>query len=321
VAHVVLSRPAQTHLGPPNPATQAPPERATSCPLCGSAARRVLATRDRNFRVSQDTFVYRRCLACDALFLTNPPARPGDYYPAAYFPLHTGADLDRHFAPERYKIDLVRRFVTGSRLLEIGTGSGGFLHRARAAGLEAHAIEQDPAAAEWIRRNLGATVHVSDSPVDAIAGLGDFDVVALWHSLEHLDDPWGVLSAIAPHVAAGGVLVIATPNPAAFQLRVLGARWTHLDAPRHTVLIPAASLRRRLAGLGLDQEYISTTEGGGTGWNRYGWQVSLRNLTDRPRLSAALRRGGRIAELALRPVERSGLRGSTYTAVFRRPAP
>ena len=61
----------------------------------------------------------------------------------------------------------------------------------------------------------------------------------MFQIIEHLIDPWDTLQAAAESLLPGGVLVVATPNPGAFQFRFLRGRWTHVDAPRHTALIPS----------------------------------------------------------------------------------
>ena len=87
---------------------------------------------------------------------------------------------------------------------------------------------------------------------------GPFDVVAMWQVIEHLPNPREVLAAAAGSLAPGGVVVIATPNPAAFQFRVFGPRWTHLDAPRHLFLISAPTLSGVGRELGLETALLTT---------------------------------------------------------------
>lgn len=251
------------------------------------------------------------------MFLADPPTNLDDYYPPAYYALAEADDLDTRFAAERYKVALVRHFQPRGRLLEIGTGTGGFLYLAAQAGFAVEAIEQDQRAADWVARRIGCPVTVSTSPAHAVQGLGTFDVVSLWHSLEHMDEPWVVVDALCESLRPNGIIVIATPNPDAVQFRVLRSRWAHVDAPRHSVLIPIPALEGRLRMHGLRREVRTTTDEGGTGWNRFGWQVSLREMTERRAASVFLRRLGRVVHLVMRPIEQTGTRGSTYTLVFR----
>ena len=45
-----------------------------------------------------------------------------------------------------------------------------------------------------------------------LADAGPFDTVLCLDVLEHLVDPWGVVRALDPHIAAGGALVVSVPN-------------------------------------------------------------------------------------------------------------
>jgi SAM-dependent methyltransferase len=60
-----------------------------------------------------------------------------------------------------------------------------------------------------------------------------WDVIALFHMLEHVPDPGAHLRSAHRLLAAGGHLVVAVPNFASLQRRIFGLRWNGLDVPRH----------------------------------------------------------------------------------------
>lgn len=136
------------------------------------------------------------------------------------------------------------------RLLEVGSGSGRFLHRMHAAGWEVQGTDFDPAVAERVRRRYGLRVDVGDLvalryPADA------FDAVALSQVLEHVHDPIALLRECARLLRAGGRLVLSTPNAAGLAHRRYGRNWRGLEPPRHLHLFTPAALERcaGLAGL------------------------------------------------------------------------
>ena len=289
------------------------------CPLCDGATAPAFVTRDRNRAISDEAFEYRRCLACGVLYLRNVPADLGRFYPSEYFARPTMAQL-RAFArgSERYRSEILTRHAGGGRLAEIGPGDGIFAVQALDAGFEVTGIEMDPAACEHLRATLGIAVVQSAAPEDALGALAPLRVVAAWHVLEHVPDPWALVDAAARALEPGGVLIVATPNPQAFGLRVLGGRWPHIDAPRHLFLIPHATLVDHARGQGLDPVALTHTDAGGLHWNAFGWHYALRRPGIPPLLDHATRLAGRAVAGALAPIERRGMRGAAYTVVLRK---
>jgi 2-polyprenyl-3-methyl-5-hydroxy-6-metoxy-1,4-benzoquinol methylase len=294
---------------------------ATACGACGAAMHALFATRDYNRRVSDEAFRYARCPRCGLISLENVPRDLGRFYVQDYHAVPAdAAAVEGAAARETYKIELVTRFARGGRLLEIGPSWGAFCLLARRAGFAVEAIEQDPRCRAFLESQIGVrAVHGADE-LDALARAGTPDVVALWHVFEHLRDPWRLLEGVASRLAPGGVLVIATPNPDAWQFRVFGRRWTHVDAPRHLHLVPAALLRERARSLGLEQLACTTTDTGGVGWDAFGWGWSLASFAPAGLARRAVRFGGRLLAPLAAPIERREGAGSAYTAVFRKAA-
>lgn len=289
------------------------------CPLCDGLSAVAFVTRDRNRAIAEDRFAYRRCQDCGVLYLDNPPADLGRFYPSDYFARPTLERLRAIGAgSEAYRIEILRRHVADGRLAEVGPGDGIFAVQALDAGFEVSAIEMDPAACEHLRAMLGIEVVQSGAPQDALAALAPLRAVAAWHVIEHVPDPWAVVDAAAAALEPGGVLVVATPNPSAFGLRVLGARWPHVDAPRHLFLIPHETLTEHGRGVGLEPVELTHADPGGRHWNAFAWHYALRRPGIAPLADHAARLAGRAIAGALAPLERRGMRGAAYTLVLRK---
>ena len=127
-----------------------------------------------------------------------------------------------------------------------------------------------------------------------------------------------MIQALTQKLSRGGIIIIATPNPAAFQLKLFRSRWTHIDAPRHVMLIPMSVLRRRLHEMGLEEVLVTARDQDSVGLNNFGWQHSLKNLATRTSTQTALMFAGKILTRLFHPIETTGSRGSCYTAVFRK---
>jgi 2-polyprenyl-3-methyl-5-hydroxy-6-metoxy-1,4-benzoquinol methylase len=279
----------------------------------------ILRTKDYNRRSSREVFDYFRCPGCKTIFLFPLPANLPDYYPPEYHSMPSSIEqLKARAEGECYKIDIVRRFVSGGRLLEIGPSHGSFAFLAKQAGFEVEAIEMDLRCCRFLEDVVGVrAIHHSD-PAMALATAMPYDVVALWHVIEHLPDPRAVLGAISRKMLPGGILVIAAPNPSSFQFRVLGRYWTHIDAPRHTALIPAPVLSGFLGKSGLRTLMTTTTDAGSLGWNDFGWRESLSNLVPSRPAKTVLNIIGHAMAVALHRTERHEGLGSAYTIVFQK---
>jgi 2-polyprenyl-3-methyl-5-hydroxy-6-metoxy-1,4-benzoquinol methylase len=289
------------------------------CPYCQSVATPVLRTKDYNQRITNDAFTYCRCGACGLLFLAPLPDDLGQYYPGTYYAIQPAIeDLRRIARRHRYQIDLVRKYVSGGRLLDIGPGQGIFAHLAKEAGFTVETIEMDEGCCAQLRDVLGVGAIQSDDPAAVLPSLAPQQVITMWHVVEHLPDPWLTLQRAADNLAPGGILLVAAPNPRSLQFRLFGPRWVHLDAPRHVQLIPVPLLVRHLAKLGLRPELVTANDQGGRMLNVYGWRASLLNLsTRRGYRAAAWRLGWLIGHLAGFGDGRFWP-GTTYTAIFRK---
>lgn len=290
-----------------------------ACPRCWRQSPLHFSVSDLNRRITAVIFDYYRCQDCAIVFLWPLPDDLGRYYPDDYY--HIPATLEQ-LAPiaelERYKIEIVQRFAAAGRLLEIGPAYGSFTYLAKQAGFEVEAIEMDETCCRFMNDVIGIrAIHSLDTEA-ALRGSKPYDVIALWHVIEHLPDPWATLRLIAQLLQPGGLLVVAAPNPDAFQFRILGRFWTHVDAPRHIELIPSRVLSEYAQRLGLNSLLVTTTDEGSLGWNVFGWEMSLANFSGNRYVKRGLRLIGNLVSSILAPLERADGRGSAYTAVFRK---
>jgi SAM-dependent methyltransferase len=289
---------------------------AAPCPLCGGPSSIAFAATDRNRAITNERFSYHRCDLCEALFLAPVPADLARFYPSSYYGLPQADALDELARSERHKVDLLQRYITPGRLVEIGAGFGAFARAARNAGFDVTAIEMDQRSVDYLQTVVGVHAINSSHPEEALRTLPPSRAIVMWHSIEHLPQPWQVLERAAANLEPGGVLVVATPNPQALQFRLLGSRWAHVDAPRHLFLLPASALAARVRELGLRRVSITTSDPAGRHWNRFGWEYGLRRHPAARPSTRTTRMLSLLLTQTLRPIEARGLNGTAYTAVF-----
>ncbi len=291
----------------------------TACPQCGGAATLLFEASDMNRCITEEKFPYYRCDACTLVFLQPLPADLGRYYPTNYHEIPASLDdlLRGSQRTEGYKLDAIGSQGHGRRLLEIGPSFGKFAALAKQSGFEVEAIEMDPDCCRFLEQVVGIQAHLARDVGPALGKLGQFDVIALWHSLEHLPDPWLVLDALPEHLARDGLLAIATPNPGSLQFRVFGKRWIHLDAPRHVNLIPPGLLEQRLARQGMRRLHFSSEDQGARECNLLGWIASVKTSIPRSHRHRLVSFAWRLTIPLSRLIERDPY-GAAYTAVFSR---
>jgi SAM-dependent methyltransferase len=197
-----------------------------------------------------------RCAICGLVYLCPRPASSAlhAFYPDAYYPLEaTPPAQARAVAAGLFR--RVQAWVQGQgrgtvRLLDVGCGTGVFLDLAQQAGWHVRGIEPGVAACAYARARFGLEVHcatLESAPLPPES----FDVVTMWHVLEHLPHPLGGLRRVHQALASGGLLLIGVPNFASLEARLFGRRWYSLDAPRHLYHFTPATLSAIVSAAGL----------------------------------------------------------------------
>ena len=139
----------------------------------------------------------------------------------------------------KVKLALGQRSV--GRLLDIGCGVGDFLVAVKQRGFDVVGVEPSPDA-----RAIAAT-RLGFAPLDpsALSTLSDasFDVITMWHVLEHVDDLKTEIAELSRLLKPDGSLIIALPNFKSFDASYYQEAWAAWDVPRHLNHFSPASIR------------------------------------------------------------------------------
>ncbi len=214
----------------------------TSCPVCGSTDIKKVFDAADHFS-SGEVFPVCDCRECGFRFTNNFPSEDtiGKYYNSPDYISHSDSNkglinklyhLMRRYMLTR-KMNLVNRYVDGQnrRLLDIGCGTGYFLQAAKERGFTVAGIEKNDLARTHAITHFGLDVKDEKSFFD-IADTS-FNVITLWHVLEHLEKLNESLEKINGILTPDGTVVIALPNHHAYDARVYGKQWAAYDVPRH----------------------------------------------------------------------------------------
>ena len=231
------------------------------CPMCGGTQMAA------EFQ-SKAGYDIVRCRDCRLVFTDARTAPP----PSALYPPFEQSDTAAQrgarsalslFTLQRAK--LVEAAKASGRLLDYGAGAGGFARFMAGRGFEAVGLEP---------YSLGTTLEETNlrlvrAPLSSVkASLGKFDVITMWHVLEHLERPVELLTDLRSMLAPGGVLVVSVPNFSSWQAEVFRGGWFHLDPPRHLVQFEPSTLEDclRRAGFSVTQNVPFLPEYGTSGW-------------------------------------------------------
>ena len=142
-------------------------------------------------------------------------------------------------------------------MLDVGCATGSFLDCMRKRGnWQISGVEVNQEAARYARERFSLDVFAGEL-LEANCPAHHFDVVTLWHVLEHLHSPLDTLMEISRILKDDGALFLSVPNSDSYDARVFGDCWIGLDPPRHLYTFSAKTLKRLLAEAGF--ETIDTT--------------------------------------------------------------
>jgi 2-polyprenyl-3-methyl-5-hydroxy-6-metoxy-1,4-benzoquinol methylase len=114
------------------------------------------------------------------------------------------------------------------RILDIGAGTGDFLLEAKNQNWDILGVEpNDKAKAKAIEKGIKLT-----EAIDKLES-NSFDVITLWHVLEHVPDLEHHVSELKRLLKPSGTIIIAVPNFKSFDANYYGAFWAAYDVPRH----------------------------------------------------------------------------------------
>ncbi len=232
-------------------------EHLLSCPICGGASfRRAIELEDHS--ISHERFFLADCEDC-GFRVTDPrptPALIGSYYESDAYISHSNArrtlqdrlyQLARKITVRKKHALIARTHATGS-VLDIGCGTGEFLGHLQRVGYLAQGVEPNALAREQAILSHRLTVLPS---LDDVHRDRPFDIITLWHVLEHFHHPEQALANINDLLGMGGRLFIAVPNRESWDCLHYGPEWAAWDVPRHLSHFRSSDMEKLLAHCGL----------------------------------------------------------------------
>jgi 2-polyprenyl-3-methyl-5-hydroxy-6-metoxy-1,4-benzoquinol methylase len=234
-----------------------------NCPVCEETYfKDFLEVKDH--MITQEEFKIVECDSCGFHF-TNPipeSDKIAEYYKSEEYISHSSNkkgvinflyNTVRGITLQE-KVKWIRNETDGKCLLDIGSGTGHFLKAANDKGFNGIGLEPDPDARDFAHRNN----HVRSSSQEELYNIdkNSFDVITMWHVLEHVYDLRKDLKRIEEVLRSNGKLFIAVPNMNSYDAKYYKEYWAAYDVPRHLYHFKKNDISRLLLDFGLDLKKV-----------------------------------------------------------------
>jgi 2-polyprenyl-3-methyl-5-hydroxy-6-metoxy-1,4-benzoquinol methylase len=148
-----------------------------------------------------------------------------------------------------WRLDLIRKYKSAGKFLEVGCARGDFLKVARQT-FDVFGVEPNP---ELAAESSGVAPVYCD--VIEQTPWTDFDVVASFHVIEHVDSARSFIQAASHRLKPGGLMVIETPNIDSVPFRLMKSRWRQF-IPEHYFFFDPKTIKRLLQDNGLEVQAV-----------------------------------------------------------------
>lgn len=210
------------------------------CPWCDSEKTQLHLWVKDEF-LSKEEFQIFECLHCGLLFTEPRPPKDkiGEYYKSEEYYSHQ--ENKKGFIPKLYesikainlkaKYKIATKGIKKGKVLDIGCGVGDYLHTMETEGWETTGIEPSEEAKAIAKKRMKAQLY-SPEEIDQLKN-ESFDLITMWHVLEHVDDLKTEIAHLERLLKRGGRLVLALPNYKSYDANYYKEYWAAYDVPRH----------------------------------------------------------------------------------------
>jgi SAM-dependent methyltransferase len=257
-------------------------EANTLCQICNSPKQRILGRRgNREFMNAPETTIHLstnivQCRECSFIYC-NPRILDAENLEKEHYNNPISYLASESTLVEQAFTDgfaTLIKYKKAGKLLDVGAGKGEFLSFAKRQGFLVSGIEPSPLFCDYAASELGIQIFCGELIAfkKSIPLGSSYDVVTLFHVLEHVKDPAGILSEIASILSSESIVYIEVPNADATLLkivdlfyRITGKGWSSrlspVHPPFHSIGYTKKSLKLLLKNTGFEIVEIGTFTG------------------------------------------------------------
>ncbi len=232
-------------------------QETTKCPHCFSFKTSLLQKSYVQLQNNNRSYNFFQCYDCTLVFLKNPPSEIAmeEFYHKKYLP-HLGSKAWGRFSKlvdfGQYRLDLkkysyIKKFYPNinksSKILDYGCGNPTFLLMTQTK-TKAQCFGLDLSSQGWdnIPESKLKNIKLIKGSFDKIDEKDKFNIITLWHVLEHEYDPILVLKNLREKIMSDGILIVEVPNYDSFFVKIQKGFWAGYHTPRHTVVFNKKTL-------------------------------------------------------------------------------
>lgn len=220
-----------------------------TCPICSSTE----ATSCKN-----GSYSLNQCTQCTAIW--TPTVVSTEYYSQQYTLVQLLSDFEyqRRYIerlPEQWKLlSTIEQCSKGKYLLDIGCDFGHFLDVARRNGYKVTGVEPSETASAFCSQiGIETYKEISNLPSKK------YDVITLWHCLEHIEFPVQFLKQITSNFTSNEtILCIRVPNFTSLPSKVFKSKWIWFQPNQHHLHFTKKSLQKVIELSGLEVKFLQS---------------------------------------------------------------
>lgn len=211
-----------------------------NCPICGNHTFENLFT-CKDYTATQETFTITKCQQCQFAITSPRPSddKLGKYYLSEDYISHSNQAkslIDSlYLAARNYTLAWKRKLIlthstrATNKLLDYGCGTGAFVQTTTKDNWQSFGVEPSSEARQEATRITNVPIYTSLEE----ASTHSFDVVTLWHVLEHVPNLDQILQKLKSMLSNNGTMFIAVPNHLSWDGNHYKEYWAGYDVPRH----------------------------------------------------------------------------------------
>jgi len=226
-----------------------------NCPICKKTeSNYYISTNALMHESNNEVFIFNVCNNCEAVFLTNPvtPERLENYYTDNYLPYRGPAAWGKYSSfvansqkkTDSNRVNFVKKYLKKNNannlnVLDVGCGNPSFLELLQQSS-KVNCTGIDFSDSGWKGKNY-PNIDLKKVTIEDYITDKQFDVITLWHYLEHDYNPSQTIQTLYNCLKPGGKVIIEVPDYKSISAKIQKSYWQGWHSPRHISLLTKKS--------------------------------------------------------------------------------